>query len=293
MADIRAVAIRPQSAGGARRHRSDLRSPDRVLSVFSASLADLDRLADDDRRRHLDRLDLFCGGSWRCARDDTGRHRSDHTAQRRLDYVGRRSAGDRGTGLHRTIRAAADGSHDFRRRDLHRRERRDPRHAARGGCADSRSRDPHRQRRLRSETRMDWRLYCASHHRVPGRIGRGLVREQFRREAQRARSRGSLHRPQHRDDAAGVCAESHPADSVSRGNGYRRRGCLQQSGDDSEHPALGLARAPGHAPSDSGNPDVLRLSRHRHRPLSDERHGPSDDAGRARTEYRSAPGKQP
>ena len=89
------------------------------------------------------------------------RHRSDHTAQRRLDYVGRRSAGDRGTGLHRTIRAAADGSHDFRRRHLHRRERRDPRHAARGGRADSRSRDPHRQRRLRAEARMDWRASVA------------------------------------------------------------------------------------------------------------------------------------
>jgi hypothetical protein len=32
----------------------------------------------------------------------------------------------------------------------------------------------------------------------------------------------------------------------------------------SEHPAVGLARTPGHAASDSGNSHVLRLPRHRH-----------------------------
>ena len=45
----------------------------------------------------------------------------------------------------------------------------------------------------------------------------------------------------------------------------RRRGRPgEQSGYASEHPALGLARPPGHAAPDSGNPHLLRLPRHRH-----------------------------
>src|SRR5262249_26353468 len=44
--------------------------------------------------------------------------------------------------------------------------------------------------------------------------------------------------------------------------------------------ALGLARAAGHAASDSGNPDLLRLPRHRYRSLSGQRRRAADDAGR-------------
>ena len=55
-----------------------------------------------------------------------------------------------------------------------------------------------------------------------------------------------------------------PVSGRSRRRGARRR---QQSGDAAEHPAVGLARAAGHAAPDSGNPHLLRLSRHRHRPL--------------------------
>ena len=81
MADIRTVAVRPQSADGSSRQRSDLRPPHRLLSVLAAGLAALDRLADDHRGRDLDRVDLFCGGSRRRARDDAGRDRSDDAAR--------------------------------------------------------------------------------------------------------------------------------------------------------------------------------------------------------------------
>ena len=41
----------------------------------------------------------------------------------------------------------------------------------------------------------------------------------------------------------------------------------EQSGDAAERPAVGLARAPGHAAPDPGDPHLLRFSRYRHRPL--------------------------
>ena len=62
--------------------------------------------------------------------------------------------------------------------------------------------------------------------------------------------------------------------------GSRRVDAAQQPGDAREHPAVGLARAAGHAAADSGNPHLLRLSRHRHRPLRARRHGAADDARR-------------
>ena len=40
-----------------------------------------------------------------------------------------------------------------------------------------------------------------------------------------------------------------------------------QRRDARQHPALGLAGAAGHAAADPGDPDLLRLPRHRHRPL--------------------------
>ena len=45
----------------------------------------------------------------------------------------------------------------------------------------------------------------------------------------------------------------------------------EQSGHPPEHPAVGLARAAGHAPAAPGDPHLLRFSRHRHRSLPDRR----------------------
>ena len=51
----------------------------------------------------------------------------------------------------------------------------------------------------------------------------------------------------------------------------RRAGPGEQPGDAAEHPAVGLARASGHAAPDPGDPHLLRLPRHRHRSLRDQR----------------------
>src|SRR6266851_8895140 len=56
---------------------------------------------------------------------------------------------------------------------------------------------------------------------------------------------------------------------------------------------MGLARAAGYAPPDSGNPDLLRLSGYRHRSISDRWFGPPDDAGHTRTECGKVTPKQP
>ena len=55
--------------------------------------------------------------------------------------------------------------------------------------------------------------------------------------------------------------------AVPRRRGHRRRGPGEQPGDAAEHPAVGLARAAGHAAADPGDPHLLRLPRHRHRSL--------------------------
>ena len=52
----------------------------------------------------------------------------------------------------------------------------------------------------------------------------------------------------------------------------------EQPGDAPEHPAVGLARAAGHAAPDPGDPHLLRLPRHRHRPLRHRRHDAAGDA---------------
>ena len=74
-----------------------------------------------------------------------------------------------------------------------------------------------------------------------------------------------------------------PAESGRRR--HRRRG---QPRDAREPPALGLARAAGHAAADSGNPHVLRFPRHRHRPLRPRRHGPPGHARHPRAQHRQA-----
>ena len=75
----------------------------------------------------------------------------------------------------------------------------------------------------------------------------------------------------------------------------RHRGARsgEQPGDAEEHPAVGLARAAGHAAPDPGDPHLLRLPRHRHRSLRDRRRRAADDARGARAEHRAAAGEQP
>ena len=120
-----------------------------------------------------------------------------------------------------------------------------------------------------------------------------LVRHQLHRQAERAGARGAVHHPQHRDDAAGVRAGPHRTASVPRRRRRRggRRG--EQPGHAAEHPAVGLARAAGHAAADPGDPHLLRLPRHRHRSLRVNGIGAADDARRARAERREAAREQP
>ena len=77
--------------------------------------------------------------------------------------------------------------------------------------------------------------------------------------------------------------------SVSRRCRRRSARRREQPGDAREHPAVGLARAAGHAAADSGDPHLLRLPRHRHRPLRTRRHRPPDDARGPRAEHRQLP----
>src|SRR5262245_35398738 len=58
--------------------------------------------------------------------------------------------------------------------------------------------------------------------------------------------------------------------------------------DPGEHPPWGLARLAGYAPSDSGNPHVLRLRGCGYRPVYDRRPPKRHDAGGARVEPREA-----
>ena len=171
------------------------------------------------------------------------------------------------------LRAAVRGSHDLRRRHLHRRARHADRHAGRLRGACSRRGDRRRQRGVDATRALAGR---------GGRSGRGLLCrlssivgwyvEQLHRQAERAGPRAALHRPQHRDDAAGLRPRPHRAARVSRRDERRGRRSGEQSGHAPEHPPVGLARAAGHAAPDSGDPHLLRLSRHRHRSLPDRRH---------------------
>ena len=117
---------------------------------------------------------------------------------------------------------------------------------------------------------------------------------QLHRQAERAGARAPVHHAQHRDDAAGVRARPHRAAARSPPRAASRRSTPRNNQDDAaEHPAVGLARAAGHAAADPGDPHLLRLPRHRHRSLRDRRHGAADDARRARAERREAAREQP
>ena len=67
----------------------------------------------------------------------------------------------------------------------------------------------------------------------------------------------------------------------------------QQPDDAREHTAVGLARAAGYAAADSGDPDLLRLSGHRHRSIRDRWFGAPDDAGRTRAQRGEVAAEQP
>ena len=69
---------------------------------------------------------------------------------------------------------------------------------------------------------------------------------------------------------------------ISRRDNRRCGRSSQQPGHPAEHPPVGLARAAGHAAPDSGDPHLLRLSRHRYRSLQDQRHDARSDAWHAR-----------
>ena len=71
--------------------------------------------------------------------------------------------------------------------------------------------------------------------------------------------------------------EQHPFPADS---GVEAVDAREQPGHAAEHPAVGLARAAGHAAPDPGDPHLLRLSRHRHRSLRGQRLGAADDARR-------------
>jgi hypothetical protein len=93
------------------------------------------------------------------------------------------------------------------------------------------------------------------HHRRPG----WLVRQQFHRQAEPAGARAAFHRAQHRDDPSRLRARSHRAACVPGGDQRRRARRACQPGDARQYPAVGLARAAGHAAPDPGDPHLLRF----------------------------------
>ena len=208
--------------------------------------------------------------------------------------LGAPPAGDCGAGVSRAVRAAVRRSHDLCRRHLHRRAHHAHRHAAGVDRARRRGGDGRRRRPGVARASAGWSramlpaLVALSRDRRGRRLRRGL-----HREAERARARAAVHHPQHRVHAAGVRAEPDRAARLSRRDhgGGGRRG--EQPGDAAEHPAVGLARAPGHAAAAPGDPHLLRLSRHRHRPLRHRRHAAPGDARDARAERREAAREQP
>ncbi len=128
-------------------------------------------------------------------------------------------------------------------------------------------------------------LRCGRHRR--------LVCEHFHRQAQPARPRAALHRRQHRLDAPGLRARPLCAARVSRRHHRRRGRSGTQSGHARQHSPVGRGRAAGHAAPGAGDSHLLRLSRHRHRSLPDQRLAAPGDARRARAECGQAARQQP
>ena len=178
-------------------------------------------------------------------------------------------AGPRHARVHRPLRAIVRRSHDLWRRDLHGCARHAHRHARRLCGADSRARllaivnavSMHRacagwsQRSFRprfviSQCKSS-RWYVSNFIVKPNE----LVRERpfIAYNIDLTRQAYGLDRVTQREFPAETTVEA-----TDPG---------QQSGHAAKHPAVGLARAARHAASDSGNPHLLRLSRHRHRSL--------------------------
>ncbi len=198
-------------------------------------------------------------------------HASDATAARGVRHVRLRAARRRTADVSGPVLAHLCRPHDLRGRLVHRRPRDDQRPA---DCRhpDGRRRADRRGGRCReAEDHDDCRSDCSSapvlRHRQPRRV----VRVQLHRAAESAGAREPVHQPQHRAHPPRLRARSHRTEGLPGRSRHRGGGREQQSRDDREHPALGLARAAGHAAADPGNPDLLRLSRHRHRPVHDRR----------------------
>ncbi len=179
------------------------------------------------------------------------------------------------------------GGHVYRR--AHHAHRPDDRR----GRAGSRRVDRDLQRRRCTPHPLADRLHRACGRLLYPRLPRWLVRKQLHREAQRTCPRRPVHHPQHRDDAAGVWPGSNHAPAVPgriRPRGHQRGG---QPGNAREPPALGLARAAGHAAPDSGNPHLLRFSRYRHRPVQHRRDSAAGDARHPRAQHQQVAREQP
>ena len=176
------------------------------------------------------------------------------------------------------VRAPLPGSRHFLRRRLHRRERFHHRPAGRLGRARCSARSIAVANAVVPQPKLTWlgAAVAPAAARVSGGRRDRVVRRQLHRQAERARARGAVHRPQHRRARERPSGSTRVAQSpVSGRHGPRGARSRQQPGDASEHPALGLARAAGHAAADPGDPHLLRFPRHRHRSLRNQR-GRSD-----------------
>src|SRR4029077_14701934 len=88
------------------------------------------------------------------------------------------------------------------------------------------------------------------------------------REAERTAARDALYRAQHRLDAAGLQPAADRGEAVPGGGTTELRLARGQPPDRPQHPAVGLAAADEHLRPAAGDPDLLQIPRHGHRPLS-------------------------
>ena len=101
-----------------------------------------------------------------------------------------------------------------------------------------------------------------------GRRHRRLVRQQLHRQAERAGARAPY--ITHNIEMTRQRLRARPRSSsmpFPADTGVEAVDAANNQDDAAEHPAVGLARAAGHAAPDPGDPHLLRLPRHRHRPL--------------------------
>ena len=277
MADPRAGLVRRQRRRGGAPDPIFGRPAD-VLPVHAAGAGSDLGLADDagrHRLRHRRRSSRSSAAARAWSESCAASRLATSPAARHLVRRRRSAARVGRASLARTVRSAVRRPDDLHRRRLHRRARHADR-AARLSPARWCS-----ARRSRSSTRSPPRSSagwsprsCRPRSTYIVVVHARLVREQLHREAERAGARAPVHRAQHRDDARGLRARSRSTQRPFPADTRHRRASTSPSNqrDDRQHPAVGLARAAGHAAPDSGNPHLLRLPRHRHRSLRDRRH---------------------